>query len=488
MKRYIAIARVSSREQEREGFSLDVQVEAFHEFARKHRGVIEQLYRVAETATRRTERTVFREALDYAKKNAAHLDGLLFYKVDRAARNMPDWLELEKLGTDYGLPLLFVTLPTSETPNSKLMVRTLAAVSSYQTEQQSVDVREGIAKRVQEGLFPCQAPYGYRNVRCDDGRSRIEIHPVQAQTISRAFELRAYQHLTVEQIVRTLIDDGMTYCESKPRFPLSKMHRILRDRSYIGEVSFHGTWHPGTHTPIIDSRTWDLVQASFGDRRQKSHTLLFSHGLIRCGHCHRQVTGEKKVKHTKCGPKDYVYYRCCRYNDPLHPRHRIKEKQLETQVERALQSLHFPTPEWEAWATSVAAAYLEATLGKTSLQLTELRRQESLTRESIGELLNLRLAGRINDGQFDQKNLELQQRVASLGERIQFVERASLQVEQKARSATVVFETIRQRWRAWDIDTKHQLLRTLFETFELRNEQLVEVGRTPIELFRRTDS
>jgi site-specific DNA recombinase len=94
MKRYIAIARVSSREQEREGFSLDVQVEAFHEFARKHRGVIEQLYRVAETATRRAERTVFREALDYAKKNAAHLDGLLFYKVDRAARNMPDWLEL----------------------------------------------------------------------------------------------------------------------------------------------------------------------------------------------------------------------------------------------------------------------------------------------------------------------------------------------------------------------------------------------------------
>jgi hypothetical protein len=106
----------------------------------------------------------------------------------------------------------------------------------------------------------------------------------------------------------------------------------------------------------------------------------------------------------------------------------------------------------------------------------------------MGELLNLRLAGRINDGQFDQKNLELQQRVASLGERIQFVERASLQVEQKARAATVVFETIRQRWRAWDIDTKHQLLRTLFETFELRGEQLVQVGRTPIELFRKTDS
>jgi len=486
MKRYMAIARVSSREQEREGFSLDVQEQAFQDFAKKNRGVIDKLYRVAETASRRAQRHIFREALEYAKQNATSLNGLLFYKVDRAARNMPDWIELEKLTTDFGVPLLFVTLPTSETPNSKLMVRTLAAVSSYQTEQQSVDVREGIAKRVQEGLFPCRAPYGYRNVRGEDGRSRIEIEPTEARTIARAFELRAYQHLTVEQIVRTLSEDGMTYCQTKTKFPRSKMHCILRDRSYIGEVSFHGKWHPGTHASIIDRKTWDHVQASFGDRRQKSHTLLFSHGLVRCGYCHRQVTGEKKVKHTKSGPKNYVYYRCCRYNAPLHPRKRVKEQDLEVQVERALESFRFPTTEWEAWATSVAAAYLGASIGESAAQLAELRRQESLTRKSMGELLDLRIEGRINDSQFDQKTLERQQRIALLGERIQFVEQASLQVEEKARAATTVFETIRQRWRDLDIDTKHQLLRTLFESFELQVEQLVQVGRTPIELFRKT--
>jgi DNA invertase Pin-like site-specific DNA recombinase len=51
---------------------------------------------------------------------------------------------LEKLSIKHGIPLIFVTLPASETPNGKLMVRTLAAVATFQTEQQSVDVREGM--------------------------------------------------------------------------------------------------------------------------------------------------------------------------------------------------------------------------------------------------------------------------------------------------------------------------------------------------------
>ena len=87
-KKFIAQARVSSREQEREGFSLDVQVEGFERYAEQHGGVIEKLFSVAETATRPEERRTFKELLAYAKKRAHQLDGLLFYKVDRGARNL----------------------------------------------------------------------------------------------------------------------------------------------------------------------------------------------------------------------------------------------------------------------------------------------------------------------------------------------------------------------------------------------------------------
>ena len=87
MKRFVALARVSSREQEREGFSLAVQEEALRRYAQTTGGEIVRFFRIAETASKSEERRSFRELIAFAKKHAAELDALLFYKVDRAARN-----------------------------------------------------------------------------------------------------------------------------------------------------------------------------------------------------------------------------------------------------------------------------------------------------------------------------------------------------------------------------------------------------------------
>ncbi len=50
IKKFVALARVSSREQERKGFSLDVQVDALARYAARVGGEIVKLYRIAETA------------------------------------------------------------------------------------------------------------------------------------------------------------------------------------------------------------------------------------------------------------------------------------------------------------------------------------------------------------------------------------------------------------------------------------------------------
>ena len=147
-KRFVALARVSSREQQREGFSLDVQEEALRHYAERHDGEIVQLFRIAETASKRDERKTFRSLLEYAKKNASKLDGLLFYKVDRAARNLFDYVELERLESEYGLQFISVSQPTENTPAGRMQRRMLASMASFYTEQQSLDVKDGLAKRV----------------------------------------------------------------------------------------------------------------------------------------------------------------------------------------------------------------------------------------------------------------------------------------------------------------------------------------------------
>src|SRR5439155_26818641 len=153
MKQFVALARVSSREQEREGFSLEVQEDALKRYATQAGGEIAKLFRIAETASKTDERKTFRELVSYAKKNAGLLDGLLFYKVDRAARNLFDYVELERLESQYEIPFISVSQPTDQTPAGRMQRRVLASMASFYTEQQSIDVQEGLARRVQAGYF-----------------------------------------------------------------------------------------------------------------------------------------------------------------------------------------------------------------------------------------------------------------------------------------------------------------------------------------------
>jgi len=179
-KRFVALARVSSREQEREGFSLEVQEEALRKYADQHDGTIVKFFRIAETASKNNERKTFKSLLAYARKHANRLDGVLFFKVDRAARNLFDYVELERLEEEQGVKVIYITQPTENTPAGRMMRRTLANMASFYTEQMAIDIQQGIQRRVDSGLFPNRAPYGYLNVRVD-GRGTIEIDPLKGR-------------------------------------------------------------------------------------------------------------------------------------------------------------------------------------------------------------------------------------------------------------------------------------------------------------------
>jgi Site-specific recombinases, DNA invertase Pin homologs len=329
MKQFAALARVSSREQEREGFSLEVQEEALRRYAAQEGGEIVKFFKIAETASKGEERKTFRELIAYAKKNAFALDGLLFYKVDRASRNLFDYVELERLESEYNLPFISVSQPTENTPAGRMMRRTLANMASFYTEQQSVDVREGLARRVKEGWFVGLAPYGYRNAR-KDGRGIIEIDPEPAANVKRIFHLYAYENLTLDGLVEKINTEGRLWRNSQPKFPRSSVHNILKDRAYIGELEYKGNWYPGKHEPLIDRATWDRVQALLGGSVYHATTLTYAGQFMTCGHCGHPITGELVKKKRKDGGVNvHVYYRCARYTKKDHPRIRVKEADIE---------------------------------------------------------------------------------------------------------------------------------------------------------------
>ena len=477
-KRYVALARVSSREQEREGFSLDVQESALKAYAGRHGGQIVKLYRIAETASKTDERKTFKELLAYAKANADKLNGVLFYKVDRAARNLFDYVELERLESEHGIPFISVSQPTECTPAGRMQRRILANMASFYTEQQSIDVREGLSRRVQAGLFVGVAPYGYRNVRID-GRSIVKIDESQTRNVKRIFDLYAYGHCTLDMIVQKLTQEGITYTGAQPTWARSKVHKILRDRAYIGDVFYKGQWYPGIHKPIIDRVTWDRVQVLLGEKTYKSHELTYAGELITCTQCGAPITGESIIK--KSTGKEYVYYRCAKYNAPGHARIRLTEAQLDAQVLALFAGMKQPDAVRD-WFERTLRAWMREQQQSARTNTDDLQRQLTTLRGQQDRLLNLRLLDEITSDTFAAKGTELRDRIAALTLQLQAADRHRDEQSDLALKVFELSQSLQEKWLAADCSEKRQILNLLCLNLKLDGVTLVPTMRKPFDI------
>ncbi len=481
MKRYVGLARVSSREQEREGFSLAIQEDALRHYAETTGGEIVKLFRIAETASKTDERKVFRELIAFAKKHAVELDGLLFYKVDRAARNLFDYVELERLESEYGLAFISVSQPTDDTPAGRLMRRTLANMASFYTDQQSLDVREGLARRVQEGWFVGKAPYGYSNIRVN-GRCVAEIEPFAAKTVRRIFDLYAYEPLTIDELRDRLHAEHAIYRPESPRFTRSKLHHILSDRSYIGEVPFKGQWYPGKHEPLIDRATWERTQALLDGHVYHKHEMTFAGGFMTCGHCGKIVTGERKTKVTKTGERSYVYYRCSAYNAEDHPRVRLREEELDRQLMAIFDRMKVRDQSVRDWFKAVLASQTRDEQSEARAKRAELQRQSSLLANQQDRLLNLRLSDEIDEETFANKHTGIRDRLASAKLQLDVLDRSH---DESAELALKVFElsqTLQDQWVGADYASKRRLLDIVCLNCTLDDVTLVPTIRKPFDM------
>ena len=167
VKQFVAWTRVSSRPQELEGCSLATQEEGVRAGAAERGGIVKRMFKITETASKTDRRKNFKEMLAYCKVNATDIDGILVYKVDRAARNMSDYGRLLDLEVSHGIPLIAVSQPTQDNPAGRMARNMMAAMGTFFAEQLSSDVKEGLARRVREGWFPTVAPYGYFSQRVD---------------------------------------------------------------------------------------------------------------------------------------------------------------------------------------------------------------------------------------------------------------------------------------------------------------------------------
>src|SRR5215213_10598084 len=94
-KTAVLYARVSSKDQERDGFSIPAQTKLLREYARQQRLTILQEFVDVETA-KQAGRSGFGEMLAFLKANPA-CRTILVEKTDRLYRNIKDWITVDEL-------------------------------------------------------------------------------------------------------------------------------------------------------------------------------------------------------------------------------------------------------------------------------------------------------------------------------------------------------------------------------------------------------
>ena len=148
-KRAVLYARVSSKDQEREGFSIPAQRKLLQSYARNSRLSIVREFVDVETA-KQAGRGGFAEMLAFLKSDPS-VRIILVEKTDRLYRNFRDYVTLE----DLQVTVHFVKENTVISPDSrsadKLMHNIRVAMAKNYTDNLSEEVKKGLREKAEQG-------------------------------------------------------------------------------------------------------------------------------------------------------------------------------------------------------------------------------------------------------------------------------------------------------------------------------------------------
>ncbi len=145
-KQVVIYARVSNKEQEREGFSIPAQLKLLRDYAKKKGFEIVQEYSDAETA-KKAGRTNYNAMLAFLKSNP-DIKTVLVEKTDRLYRNFKDYVTLE----DYDLEVHLVKEGSIISKNSKSHDKFIHGIKVLMAKNYIDNLSEEIAKGLHEGL------------------------------------------------------------------------------------------------------------------------------------------------------------------------------------------------------------------------------------------------------------------------------------------------------------------------------------------------
>ena len=476
----VSYARVSSVEQEKEGFSIPAQQDLLRDFAEKNNIKIVKEFSEAETA-KDVGRHKFKEMLQYLKKNK-DITTILVEKTDRLYRNFTDYVELDVDKTGYTVCLVKEgTVLTANSPSHEKLVHGLKVLLSKNfIDNLREETQKGRLKKVQEGYFISYVPYGYKKLNKKD----TVINPQTSKFVKRAFELYAEGNISLKNLAKKLYDEGFIYTPSHPKISTGHLGKMLQNECYIGFIRHRGKLYKGKHPSIVSKQLFQKAQRAFKKDGKPDtrcgHTFLYK-GMMKCAECGCAITSE--IKKNK-----WIYYHCTG-NSPQpcsQKKQYIKQEEIDLQVDEAIKRVVIDEKLADYINSLLEESYKDMqidTQDKHDYYVTEIKKMN--TRKD--KLLDMYMDGDISKDVWAKKTQEIDTQKALLENQLKSMKQSS---EQFIDNGKNIIECSRQAYNLYKqqtVEEKRRLLNVMFDSITVENRTVKYTYKKPFCYFAKCD-
>jgi DNA invertase Pin-like site-specific DNA recombinase len=214
---------------------------------------------------------------------AGKLDCVVIYKLDRLTRALTDFGKMVEAFDARGIALVSVTQQFNTTSSmGRLTLNVLLSFAQFEREVTAERIRDKFAASKRKGLWMGgRVPLGY-----DLKERQLRVNPAEAKLVRNLYE-RYLALGCVSKLHAELNAQGMVSKQRLSRrglasggVPYSRgaLYELLKNRLYLGEITYRGAVYPGQHKPIVERGLWERVQQQLARgrtaRREGTHARV----------------------------------------------------------------------------------------------------------------------------------------------------------------------------------------------------------------------
>ncbi|HUD06814.1 MAG TPA: recombinase family protein [Candidatus Saccharimonadales bacterium] len=397
----VILARVSSKAQEDEGYSLDSQSKLLANYCESKGFEVVKTFRITETASKQQSRKIFQELMAYMLENKIY--HLVVEKTDRLTRNfrdavaIDDWLDGNENRMLHAVKENLL-LHKNAKSDVKFMWSIHLSVAKKYTDNLREEAMKGWAEKLAQGWLPSPPPPGYMTITQNGKRIHVP-DPASHGIMHSIFKKYLDPGHSVNSIAREMDILGLKTKMGRP-FSKSHVHRILSNTFYIGINHFDGKDYPGAQETFISKELFDQVQGKLHKGRP---TRLYRHNpvlknVITCEDCGGMVTWQYQ--------KGRYYGACQRRNKSCSSVKFLREDKVEEAIIKELEKLVSPSQEVIDWVASSMREEHQINIDNREKMLASMETQLVRLERMDNELYDDKLAGVIPLDKYEIKHAQ----------------------------------------------------------------------------------